>query len=100
MEMNVVKRVDAIKPKKEDLLEEYNDVFNGLGCIRDAKHHIKIKPSHTPVVHPPRRVPVILRPKFKQELKRMEQLNVIQRVHEPTDWVNSMVIITKPNGKL
>ena len=53
MEMNVAKRVDTIKPKKEDLLEEYNDVFNGLGCIRDAKHHIKIKPSHTPVVHPP-----------------------------------------------
>ena len=30
----------------------------------------------------------------------MERLKVIERVHEPTDWVNSMVIVTKPNGKL
>ena len=30
----------------------------------------------------------------------MAQLNVIERVHEPTDWVNSVVIVTKPNGKL
>ena len=30
----------------------------------------------------------------------MEQLDVVERVHAPTDWVNSMVIVTKPNGKL
>lgn len=30
----------------------------------------------------------------------MEQLNVIEQVHEPTDWVNSMVTATKPNGSL
>ena len=53
MEMSVVKRVDAIKPKKKDLLEEYNDVFNGFECIRGTKHHIKIKSSHTSVIHPP-----------------------------------------------
>ena len=30
----------------------------------------------------------------------MEQLGVIERVHEATEWVNSMVTVTKPNGKL
>ena len=30
----------------------------------------------------------------------MEKLNVIEKVEEPTDWVNSMVTIVKPNGKL
>ena len=30
----------------------------------------------------------------------MEELNVIERVEEPTDWVNSMVTIVKPNGSL
>ena len=37
---------------------------------------------------------------MKNELERMEQLDVIERVYKPTDWVNSMVIVTKPNGKL
>ena len=30
----------------------------------------------------------------------MEKLKVIERVYEPTEWVNSMVTIIKPNGKL
>ena len=30
----------------------------------------------------------------------MEKLGVVEHVHEPTDWVNSMVTIVKPNGKL
>ena len=30
----------------------------------------------------------------------MEKLKVIERVYEPTEWVNSMVTVVKPNGKL
>ena len=30
----------------------------------------------------------------------MEKLGVVERVHEPSDWVNSMVTVIKPNGKL
>ena len=99
-EMNLIKRVDSIAHKPKDMLEEYKDVFTGLGCIEGVVHRIKVDRSHTPVVHPPRRVPVTLRSKVKNELQRMERLGVVKRVHEPTDWVNSMVIVTKPNGKL
>ena len=82
------------------MLNEYKNVFKGLGCITDTTHHIKIDKHSKPVVHLPCRVPVTLRSKLKDELNQMEQLNVIERVHEPTDWVNSMVIVIKPNGKL
>ena len=99
-EMKMVKHIDSIGSKTEDMLDDYKDVFTGLGCISDATHHIKIDQDHQAVVHPPRRVPVTLRSKVKTELKCMEQLNVIERVHEPTDWVNSMVTVIKPNGKL
>ena len=30
----------------------------------------------------------------------MEQLDVIEKINEPTEWVNSMVTVVKPNGKL
>ena len=30
----------------------------------------------------------------------MENLNVIEKVTVPTSWINSMVTIIKPNGKL
>lgn len=98
--MGLVRRIDSISNKTEDRLNEYRDVFTGLGCISDVTDHIQIDKDHTPVVYPPRRVPVTLRPKVKRELKCMEQLGVIERVHEATEWVNSMVTVTKPNGKL
>ena len=30
----------------------------------------------------------------------MERLGVIERIHEPTNWVNSIMTVVKPNGKL
>jgi len=30
----------------------------------------------------------------------MEKLNVIEKIDKPTEWVNSMVTIIKPNGNL
>ena len=52
-------------------------------------------PSVPAVVHPPRKVPVSLKEKIKDELGRMEQTGVIVRQTEPTDWVNSMVAVVK-----
>ena len=100
VELNLVQRMDAIDNHHVDILDRYSDVFEGLGCITDASYHIKVDESAQPVVHPPRKVPVTLRPKIQQELRRMEKLDVIEKVEEPTDWVNSMVTIVKPNGSL
>ena len=49
-----------------------------------------------PVVHAPRKVPVPQRAKVVEELKRMEKLGVIVRQEEPTEWVNSLVVVQKP----
>ena len=100
VELNLVQRLDSINTQSNDILDSYSDVFEGLGCITDALYNIKIDKNAKPIVHPPRKVPVTLRPKIQKELKRMEELDVIEKVEEPTDWVNSMVTIIKPNGKL
>ena len=100
VELNLIQRLDAINTQTSDIVDLYSDVFEGLGCITGASYHIKVDSNAQPVVHPPRRVPVTLRPKVQQELDRMEELEVIEKVEEPTDWVNSMVTIVKPNGKL
>ena len=54
-----------------------------------------------PVVNPPRRVPEALKSRLKDELDTMESDQIIQKVTEPTDWVNSLVVVEKPKtGKL
>ena len=66
-ELQPVKRVETLSD------DRYADTF-------------ELDSKHKPVVHPPRKVPITIRSKVKEELQRMERLEVIERVHEPTDW--------------
>ena len=54
----------------------------------------------TPVVIPPRRVPVAIKVRLKEELDHLESLEVTRREDEPAEWVSSMVVTQKPKGKV
>ena len=49
------------------------------------------------MIQAPRRVPIVLKYKLRNENYRMKRLSIIEESYE---WVNSMVIVEKPNGKL
>ena len=59
---------------------------------------MKIDERATPLVHPPRRIPYMLKDKVKAELCRMEEMGIITKVGKPTEWVNPIVVVGKPNG--
>ncbi len=108
LDLNLVKLTYSVEPKhpddkpldKKTVLSEYNDVFKGIGTF-SGQCTIQIDPSAKPVVHPTRRVPVALRDRLKQELDRTQEQSIITQVTEPTDWVNSIVIVEEPQtGKL
>ena len=101
IKLDLVQRLDTINTQTTtDILDLYSDVFEGLGCITDVSYHIKVDNNAQPIVHPPRKVLVALHSKVQQKLKHMEEFNAIGKVEEPTHWVNSMVAIVKPDGKL
>ena len=56
--------------------------------------------SVPPVIHASRKVPVALRDKLKSHLAMMTDLQVIQPITDPTDWVSSLVVVEKPDGSL
>ena len=45
-------------------------------------------------------IPIAIKPKFKQEFDRLEELHVLKKVQGPTDWVSSLVNVVKPSGEL
>ena len=49
-----------------------------------AVYTMQLKPEVQPVVHAARKVTVAIREKVRAELDRMEKLNVISKVDEPT----------------
>lgn len=94
-----VKNEKSMKLTESNLLSEYKDVFEGLGCM-EGEVEIKLKQNAIPVVNPPRNVPVALHDKLKNKLDNMVKMGVLTRVSEPTEWVNSMVTVVKPSGEL
>ena len=52
------------------------------------------------MVTPVRKIPLALKVKLEKQLKRMVDLDIIESVQKPTDWVNELVLVEKPNGKL
>jgi hypothetical protein len=101
LSLNLIKKVELIvgRQTKTELIEEYKEVFRGVGRI-PGLHHITVDPNVTPVIHAPRKVPYGLQPKLKETLDRLEKDQIVSKVDHPTNWVNSLVIVEKKNGKL
>ena len=101
VKLGLLKRVHQLTgdkpPARTVELDDYPELFKGLGCL-PGTYHIELIDGVTPVVHSPRKIPVPQREKVVEELKRMEQLGVIVRQEEPTEWVNSLVVVQKPSG--
>ena len=87
------------KALKKKIEEMYPKIFNGSGKLTE-EHHIHIKENAIPVIHPPRKIPVALQDRLKKELDTREENGVIKRIEEPTDWINSLVLVEKPDGSL
>ena len=96
--LGVIKLVLSVKNEgPTNFFTEFKDVFQGLGKF-EGQHHIHVDRNYPPVVHPPRRLPHALKKRVKAELDRMEKLGVVKKTDEPTEWVNSMVVVEKPNS--
>jgi len=83
---------------REKILADYKDVFKGLGHIGESSTFV-INPNHSPVQHAPRGIPVTLQKEVKEKIAELEKKGIIQKATDPTDWISSMVIASKP-GKL
>ena len=87
------------KALQKKIEEMYPEIFNELGKLTE-EHLIHIKENATPVIYPTRKIPVALEDRLKKELDTIERNGVIKRIEEPTDWVNSLVLVEKPDGSL
>ena len=80
------------------MLDSFGDVFGDeLGTLSGVVH-FKIDSCVTPVVAATSRVRVALREPLKIELNKLQTMNVIAQVEEPTDWVSNVVVARKKNG--
>ena len=82
----------------EHFSSKCHDCFGEIRTL-NTTHHIEIKDSVKPVVTPVCKVPHALNLKLEKELKRIVDIDIIEPIKQPNDWVNGLAIVEKPNGK-
>ena len=90
--------VDRLPVMKQDILSHYSSCFEGIGCFPGELYKFHLKPEHKPARHAPRKVPIHLEDAFKEEIKSLMELGILEEVREHTDRVNSYVIVEKDSG--
>ena len=93
--------VSLVEPVQTgDVVKEFPKLFRGLAKLKDD-YTIKLRSGAKPfALTTPRRVALPLLPKVKAELQLMEDLGVISKVEQPTEWCAGMVVVPKPNGSV
>ena len=90
--------VNRLPLTKQDILSHYSGCFEGIGCFPREPYKFHLKPEHKPARHAPRKIPIHLEDAFKEEIKSLVELGILEEVKEHTDWVNSYVIVEKDSG--
>ena len=82
-----------------DVPGRYPKLFHGLGKLQ-TEYKIQLDSEATPyAVHAPRRVPLPLLGKVKEELNRLQTQGVIVPITEPTPWCAPIVVVPKSNSQ-
>jgi len=105
-ELRLLQTIQQVKdlPSKPDtkgpanLIEEYDDLFHGLGKLKNYQVKLHIDEDVPPVAQPHRRVPFHVRKQLEEQLRRDEELGVIERIEGPTPWVSPIVVAPKPKS--
>ncbi|GFX59106.1 uncharacterized protein K02A2.6 [Trichonephila clavipes] len=98
-ELGLIQRLNMIYKSPietpELILKEFADVFTGTGRLKRVVK-IKLKENSVPHVAAPRKVPLAIHKKIKEELSNMVEAGIISKVEEPTEWVSNTVEIDSP----
>ena len=77
------------------------NVFNGIGCFKGT-FSLQLKADSKICQALPRCVAYVLQKPFKEELKPLQEMDIIAPVgvDETSEWCNSFVLVSKANGKV
>ena len=96
--VQVMSTTESTLNLQSKVVQKFPSLFQGLGNMGDP-YVIKLVNDAVPyALYTPRKVPLPLRKKVKQELERMESIGVISRVDQPSPWCAGMVVVPKKNG--
>ena len=87
------------KCEYSSLLDKFPKLTTGVGKLTDFKLKLHIDKTVKPVIQPHRRVPFHLRKQVGNEINRLLEEDIIERVEGPTIWCSPIVAVQKRDQK-
>ena len=83
--ITIPQSINAVASKESSkdlpqLLHEYNDIFQGIGKLKDFQFEIHVDSEVQPVAQPERRIPFHIRQQVDQEINNLEKQGIIEVV--------------------
>ncbi|PFX17108.1 Vacuolar protein sorting-associated protein 26B-B [Stylophora pistillata] len=100
IKLGVLEIGSSINSVSSDIVEEFKDSFTGVGKLKGYQLNLHIKENVAPVVQPLHRPPFSLRDKIEKKLDGLENMDIIEKVNSPSQWVSPVVVVPKPNGEV
>lgn len=95
----LLKIVQAMEKTEQNdtpkIVDEYSDLFNGLGKLKGYQVRLHIDESVPPVAQSSRRVPFHVRKDLEEQIRKDEESGVIEKPTGPTPWVSNVVVVPK-----
>ncbi len=80
-------------------MSKFENVFKGVGKLRDYKVKLHVNPDEKPIAQPLRRIPYGLRDKVDEQLNDLLEKDIIEKVDDsPSKWVSPLVVVPKQSG--
>ena len=84
----------------ENLRQKYSEVFDDdLGKCTKTQASIHVRENTKPIFHNFRPIPFAVRKKVEDELSRLVDMGVLQKI-DYSEWATPIVVVNKPNGKV
>lgn len=89
---------NTCKITRQQILSQFEDLFTGVGCL-SGEYDIDMDETVPPVQNRPRKIPHTMRAAVENKLAQLEEAGVIVSVDQPTDWINNITTVWKPDKK-
>ena len=99
LDWKVINSLYSCEDKLKDALSTCQVFERKLGTVKGITASLKVKPGAIPKFYKPRSVAYALRDKISDELDRLEQLGVVEKISY-SDWAAPIVPILKPDGSV
>ena len=76
-----------------ELTTRFNDVFTGIGKLKDFILKLHIDEQAEPVAQPLRPTAFSLKENIEKKLDELLRVDIIEQVEGPMPWVNPVVVV-------